>query len=112
MPWLLIKAKHEVSLEHINFWMVLENGDTEVIFVLKNPTRKLNSQSLGSLNFIRLLWVVFTSKQRLNRPAVKAVQSLLWRFFGVKIRWYILYGELKLEPLRGTYQGPVGHGIA
>ena len=28
----------------------------------------------GSLNFSRLLWVVFSSQQRLNRPAVNAVK--------------------------------------
>ena len=37
-----------------------------------------------SLNFRRLLWVVFSSQQRLNRPAVNTVQ---WRHYP-KIGWW------------------------
>ena len=39
----------------------------------------------SSLNFIRLLRVVFSSQQRLNRPAVNAVQ---WRHYYPKTGWW------------------------
>ena len=42
---------------------------------LTRPGFKLDEKmSICSLNFIRLLLVVFSSQQHLNRPAINAVQ--------------------------------------
>ena len=58
-------------------WLHTEETEISVrliLIVLITTRNRGKADRLSSLKFIRLLRVVFTSQQRLNRPAVNAVQ--------------------------------------
>ena len=69
---------------------------------LTRPGFKLDEEmSICSLNFIRLLLVVFSSQQHLNRPAINAVQ---WRHYPTTWWWFWLVDCLNIRIIMCNYE--------
>ena len=80
LSWILPRIRNQVETARIGFFffflcIILSTSFTIILReVEKNAFLLKNGLTTCSLKFIRLLRVVFSSQQRLNRPAVNAVQ--------------------------------------